>query len=245
MLRSARWGRRLGGCLRQCYGSVVFTGLVQTQGRLLARSPRQQGFRLAVGHDLGPLELGESIAVNGVCLTVTAAQRERFEADTSEETITRSTLGKLPIGHTVHLERALRVCDRLGGHIVAGHVDAVTELLEIKPAGDALELVFAQSAALIPFVAEKGSIAVDGVSLTINRVSQSSFSVMVVPHTQRSTCLGSLRRGDSVNLEADVLARYIVHFARVGVAAPLDQNPKDSADRDDALRRTLQRAGLL
>lgn len=222
----------------------VFTGLVQTQGRLLARSPRQQGFRLAVGHDLGSLELGESIAVNGVCLTVTATQRERFEADTSEETISRSTLGKLPLGQSVHLERALRVSDRLGGHIVAGHVDAVAHLLETQSVGDALELVFEQPTALVPFIAEKGSIAVDGVSLTINRASASSFSVMVVPHTQRSTRLGSLRRGDSVNLEVDVLARYIVHFARVGAAA-LDPNSTEDTDRDASLRRTLARAGLL
>lgn len=228
----------------------VFTGLVQTQGRLLARSSQSQGFRLAVGHDFGPLELGESIAVNGVCLTVTRAHPGRFEADASRETISRSTLGDLPIGNTLHLERALRVSDRLGGHIVSGHVDAVARLMESRASADGWELTFEQPPALRPFIAEKGSISIDGVSLTINQISDASFTVMVIPHTLASTHLGSMRRGEEANLEVDVLARYVVHLARLGgVRSEVEADraaPDDTpVTRDEALKAALARAGFV
>lgn len=224
----------------------VFTGLVQTKGRLLARSPRSQGYRLTVSHDFGALDLGESIAVNGVCLTVTSANAQQFEADASRETIARSTLGHLPIGQKLHLERALRVSDRLGGHIVAGHVDAITRLLEATVSPDGSELVFEQPASLRPYVAEKGSICIDGVSLTINRITEASFSVMIVPHTLASTHLGSLRRGDEVNVEVDVLARYVVHLIRLGAPADTTANSSDEVgERDRTLRESLARAGFL
>jgi riboflavin synthase len=204
------------------------------------------GYRLSFAHDFGTLELGESIAVNGVCLTVATQQTGRFEADASEESVSRSTLGSLTMGCAVHLERALRVGDRMGGHIVAGHVDAVTQVLETRPCGEGIELSFALSAELLPFMAEKGSVAIDGVSLTVNRVAQGAFTVMLVPHTQQTTHLGSLRRGNDVNVEVDVLARYVVHLVRVG--ATTDAKPEPSAvvpDRDASLRRALARAGLL
>lgn len=228
----------------RCYAAGVFTGLVQTQGKLLARSPRGNGFRLCVSHDLGPLELGESIAVNGVCLTATVCQADRFEADASRETISRSTLGALPIGGSVHLERALRVGDRFGGHIVAGHVDAIARVLELEKHEDSLELVFELPKALLPFIAEKGSVAVDGVSLTINQVSSNQFSVTIIPHTQSATHLHALRKGDAVNLEVDVLARYVVHLARM--TAPQGSEPtREVADRDASLRLALKNAGIL
>jgi riboflavin synthase len=224
----------------------VFTGLVQMQGQLAGRSPREAGFRLSVKHGLGPLELGESIAVNGVCLTVTACHPERFDADTSVETVSRTTLGELPIGRAVHLERALRLGDRLGGHIVAGHVDAVTKLLSLRKSGESNELTFELPGALRAYVAEKGSIAIDGVSLTSNRVTSESFSAMVVPYTLNSTHLGLLRRGDAVNLEIDVLARYVVHAARVGFASEQPQGTDAGRpDRETALQQTLLRAGIL
>jgi len=224
----------------------VFTGLVQAQGQLTIRSRRGDGFRLRIAHDLGPLDLGESIAVNGVCLTVTAWSQREFEADSSTETVARSTLGTIPIGMGLHLERALRVGDRFGGHIVAGHVDGTARLSDSRSAGDSLELVFEQPRDLVVYIAEKGSIAIDGVSLTVNRVTPVHFSVMVVPHTLRSTRLGSLRRGDDVNVEADILARYVVHLARVGLNVDASR-PESSVgtDPDAALRKTLQRAGIL
>jgi riboflavin synthase len=223
---------------------VVFTGLVQTQGRLLARNPRGRGFRLSLAHDFGPIELGESIAVNGVCLTATACHPDRFEADASRETVSSSNLGALPIGCSVHLERALRVGDRFGGHIVAGHVDNVTRLLESTNVGDSLELVFELPNSLLPFIAEKGSVALDGVSLTVNRVTEAGFGVTVVPHTERATHLAALRQGDEVNVEVDVLARYIVHLARIGAPAAGEPN-RDTPDRDASLRQALRNAGIL
>jgi riboflavin synthase len=226
--------------------ALVFTGLVTAQGQLLARSPRGAGVRLRVAHDYGPLELGESVAVNGCCLTVTTHHPQYFDADASTETISRTNLGTLPIGSSVHLERALRVGDRFGGHIVTGHIDAGSSLLEIQHCGEALELLFELPPQLLVFIAEKGSVAVDGVSLTVNRTTETSFSVMLIPHTQQATHLGSLRRGDVVNLEIDVLARYVVHLAEVRIGATDAPGPVASApDRDTSLRNALTRAGFL
>jgi riboflavin synthase len=222
----------------------VFTGLVQPQGRLLARSPRGNGFRLTIAHDFGLLELGESVAVNGVCLTAAVCRPERFEADASRETVSRSNLGTLPIGSSLHLERALRVGDRFGGHIVSGHVDATTHLLGVIRADEALELVFELPNLLLPFIAEKGSVAVDGVSLTVNQVTPESFGVVVVPHTQHATHLAELQQGDVVNVEVDVLARYVAHLARIGATSAGDP-AADPTSRDASLRQALRSAGIL
>lgn len=222
----------------------MFTGLVQPQGKLLARSPRGKGFRLTIAHGFGPLELGESIAVNGVCLTAAVCRPERFEADASRETVSRSNLGTLSIGSSLHLERALRVGDRFGGHIVSGHVDAITHLVEVTQADEALELVFELPNHLLPFIAEKGSVAIDGVSLTINQVTPRSFGVIVVPHTQHATHLATLQRGDAVNVEVDVLARYVVHLARIG-ATPAGESQADPPNREASLQQALRIAGIL
>jgi riboflavin synthase len=226
----------------------MFTGLVQTQGQLQSRNARGVGFVLSIRHDFGTLELGESIAVNGACLTVISFTVGRFDADCSKETAERTNLGRLALGSSVHLERALRVGDRLGGHFVSGHVDALVSLVNKAQKDEAQELTFELPQALCPFVAEKGSVTLDGVSLTVNRVSRDQFTVMVVPHTLRATHLGSLRRGDGVNLEVDVLSRYLVHAARASqmeatTSAPTDQ--ESSPERDLALRRALARAGML
>jgi riboflavin synthase len=227
----------------------VFTGLVQTQGQLLGRTARGSGFRLAIRHDFGLLDMGESIAVNGACLTVASLAGDRFEADCSKETVVRTTLGALPLGGSVHLERALRVGERLGGHFVSGHVDAVVRLVSLRSEGDARELLFALPPALAPYIAEKGSVTVDGVSLTVTQLSSETFGVMVVPHTLASTHLGSLRRGNEVNFEVDVLARYVVHSATLakegGRSEPSAHDKKAEGDRDESFRKTLGRAGWL
>lgn len=225
----------------------MFTGLVQTQGQLLSRSARGAGYRLTLQHGYGPLEVGESIAVNGACLTVASCSQTRFDADCSKETAERTNLGSLGIGTAVHLERALRVGDRLGGHFVTGHVDAKVATLDSVPEGDANLLRFELPASLRPFVVEKGSITLDGVSLTINRVTIDSFSVMIVPHTLRATHLGSLRRGNIVNVEADVLSRYVVHLAQLGSSWTPNQSPSpvDAGDRDQSLQKALAKAGML
>lgn len=159
--------------------------------------------------DDGPLALGESIAVNGACLTVDAISGDGFEVDASAETLARTTLGALKAGGTVHLERALRAADRMGGHIVTGHVDGVGSLLERQAVGDSIALVFRLPGELAPFVAEKGSITVEGVSLTVNAAGPDRFDVTIIPHTLAKTHLGQLRQGDAVNLEVDLVARYV------------------------------------
>ena len=158
---------------------------------------------------LARLALGESIAVNGACLTVTAMQGRRFRVDVSPETLRRTTLGTLAKDGRVNLERALRVGDRLGGHVVLGHVDGVGKLEKIEPDGDWLLYRFRAPRELGAYLVEKGSIAVDGVSLTIFACRAAGFTVALIPHTLARTTLGTLRPGSGVNLEADVLLKHI------------------------------------
>lgn len=192
----------------------MFTGLVEEIGRLRLRV-QKGGARLSIDTAMEPLVLGESIAVMGVCLTVETIVSTGFEADASAETLARTTLGTLGVGSAVHLERATAVGDRLGGHIVAGHVDAMARVVRRELVGNAVQLTFATEGSLMGFVAEKGSVAIDGVSLTVNRVEGDEFAVMLVPHTQRKTLLESLGVGARVNLEVDLLARYVARWLSV------------------------------
>jgi riboflavin synthase len=195
----------------------MFTGLVTHTGTLAARLPRGPGARLGFDARLGnePLALGESIAVDGACLSVAAVTGGGFEVDASGETLARTTLGLLEPGARVHLERALRAGDRLGGHMVTGHVDGVGTLAERRPAGEATWMAFRMPRELARFVAEKGSIAVDGVSLTVNRVDADRFEVTLIPITLEKTKLGALAVGGAVNLEVDLVARYVARLAAV------------------------------
>jgi riboflavin synthase len=192
----------------------MFTGLVETTGTLASRSARGAGMRMAlrVRFEGEPLALGESIAVDGVCLSVDAVLPDGFECDASSETCSRTTLGGLEPGSKVHLERALRVGDRLGGHLVSGHVDGVGTLAERRPAGEAVWMAFAAPVELARFLAEKGSVTIDGVSLTVNAVAREIFEVTLIPHTLAKTKLGALAAGSRVNLEADMIARYVARL---------------------------------
>jgi riboflavin synthase len=208
----------------------MFTGLVELKGTLARRARRGPGYRLTVESGFGPLVLGESISVSGACLTVVSSDARTFDADVSLETAQKTTLGALPIGGSVNLERALKVGDRLGGHLVSGHVEAVAGLVRVAPAGEAQRLTIAYPAELARFIAAKGSITLDGVSLTVNAVTDNVFEVMVIPHTLSVTTLGALAPGASINLEVDTLARYAVRFLEVSANAP-------EAGLKDALRR--------
>lgn len=194
--------------------ACVFTGLIEATGVLAEREARGPGARLVVRANLGnePLALGESIAIDGACLSVVELAPGRFTVDATAETLARTTLGTLPVGKSLNLERAVRAGDRLGGHLVTGHVDGVGKLLERREVGEAVAMRFALPAELARFVAEKGSIAVAGVSLTVNAVAPASFDVMIIPITLRVTTLGELAAGDPVNLEVDLVARYVARW---------------------------------
>ncbi|MDW8257518.1 MAG: riboflavin synthase [Acidobacteriota bacterium] len=191
--------------------SDMFTGLIEEVGRIRRLALMGAGGELQVEarEVLDGLRVGESIAVNGVCLTVTEVERNGFRAQLSAETLRRTTFGQLRPGRLVNLERALRVSDRLGGHIVQGHVDGIGRLLERRPEGESWIFRFAFPQDLRRYLVIKGSIAVDGISLTVAGLSETWFEVAIIPHTLRMTNLRELHPGDGVNLEVDVLAKYI------------------------------------
>jgi riboflavin synthase len=190
----------------------MFTGLVQGVGTLAARESRGGDARLRFGAGTLPftgIAPGESIAVNGACLTVVAFDATGFEADASTETLALTTLGRLAPGTPVNLERAMRADDRLGGHLVSGHVDGIGRVLAIEPDARAQRWRFAVPPALSRYIARKGSICVDGVSLTVNAVDAEGFEVALVPHTIAQTAFAATGAGDQVNLEVDLVARYV------------------------------------
>lgn len=220
----------------------MFTGLVETLGKLAARASAAKGARLTVHCDFRNLALGESIAVDGVCLTVDRILSEGFEADASSETLARTTLGTLAVGGPLNLERALLPTTRLGGHLVSGHVDGVGALASRVADGDYQKLTFHMPSALARYVAEKGSITVSGVSLTVNGTSDDTFNVMVIPHTLARTTLGGLRPNDAVNLEVDLIARYV---ARLLGKDDLGTSSPAHGDADAKLHALLERKGYV
>ena len=221
----------------------MFTGLVETTGVLRRREGRPVA-RAFVETSLAPLVLGESIAVNGACLTVDRIVAGGFECDVSSETLERTTLGDLPLGGRVHLERSTPLGGRMGGHMVLGHVDAVGRVSAREPRGDALRFEITLPSELARFVASKGSIAVDGVSLTLNAVGAPApggvvVDVMLVPHTLDRTLLGEMRPGARVNIEVDVLARYVARVLDLEGA----EHEAPHADHDQRLLDKLRSGG--
>ncbi|MBS0369436.1 MAG: riboflavin synthase [Proteobacteria bacterium] len=188
----------------------MFSGIVAATGRILSVSPLEDGVRLAVDVgtlDLDDVQLGDSIANNGVCLTVIAQEGKTVHFDVSRETL-NCTVGLAEPGE-VNLEKALRLADRLGGHLVTGHVDGIGEVVKFAPIGESHELVIRAPAALAGYIAKKGSVTIDGVSLTVNRVDGREFSINLIPHTVQVTTLKRLAAGSTVNLEIDLIARYV------------------------------------
>jgi len=190
----------------------MFTGIIQAIGQIKRVEQRQGDVRLTVataGLDLADAALGDSIAVNGVCLTAIELSPGQFVADVSNETLSTTTVGHTAVGAAVNLECALQAQTRLGGHLVSGHVDGVGKLIERKADARSVRFTFSMPAEIVRYVAQKGSICIDGISLTVNTVDDESFSVNIVPHTLEMTTLGDRQEGDSVNLEVDVIARYL------------------------------------
>ena len=196
----------------------MFTGLIEDLGTLRdIRTGADQAI-LTVGTTLPITEftLGESIAINGVCLTVTRFAEGAFSADVSPETLDCTTLGRLSAGAKVNLERALRLSDRLGGHLVTGHVDGLARIVERRQDGNAWRFSFQGGTALCSQLVDKGSVAVDGISLTVNQVQDDSFSLAVIPHTLAMTTLQERRVGDEVNIETDLIGKYVARFLQTG-----------------------------
>lgn len=188
----------------------MFTGIVSAVGKVSTITPTAGGLRLAVdagGLDLADVAIGDSVAVNGACLTVVILGGRGFEADVSRETLA-STSG-FTAGASVNLEKALRLSDRLGGHLVSGHVDGVGVVSRVAALGDNRLLAVTVPRELAKYVARKGSIAVDGVSLTVNEVAGAEFAVNLIPHTLAASNLNALQAGDRVNIEVDLMARYV------------------------------------
>jgi riboflavin synthase len=188
----------------------MFTGIITDIGRVVAAEERGDlRLRIACGYDMAGVDLGASIACSGVCLTVVDKGADWFAVDVSRETLDRSAPGLWAEGARLNLERSLRLGDELGGHIVTGHVDGVGEVVAAEPSGDSMRITIEAPEALAPYIAGKGSIAVDGASLTVNEVDGASFGLNIIPHTAAETTLGDLVPGRCVNLEIDILARYI------------------------------------
>lgn len=192
----------------------MFTGIITDVGRVRAIRPDgDTRIEIETAYDTAGVAIGASIACSGCCLTVVERGRGWFAVTASAETLSVTTLGAWQPGSPVNLERALRVGDELGGHIVSGHVDGVAEVVSRRPEGDSVRIRFRLPEALARFVASKGSVAVDGISLTVNETDPSGFGVNIIPHTLAHTTLGTTAVGDSVNIEVDMLARYVARLA--------------------------------
>ena len=189
----------------------MFTGIIQGLGTLFEKRPSGGGmiFGLEADFDLTDPEEGESIAVNGACLTARNIKGNRFYVDVSPESLRRTLLGALQTGSRVNLERALRLSDRLGGHLVSGHVDAQGQVKQRRKSGDFTLFSFSLDPALTRYVVEKGSVTINGVSLTVNTCERDLFTVSIIPHTLSVTTLGLLREGDFVNIEVDIIGKYV------------------------------------
>ncbi len=194
----------------------MFTGIVTDMGEVIALD--QKGdlrARIATAYDVAGIDIGASIACEGVCLTVVALganPRNWFDVEISAETVSKTNIGGWTLGQRINLERALKVGDELGGHIVSGHVDGVAEVVSCTPEGDSLRVTFRAPEPLAKFIASKGSVALNGTSLTVNEVAGREFGINFIPHTQKVTTWGTVKPGDRVNLEVDTMARYVARL---------------------------------
>jgi riboflavin synthase len=197
----------------------MFTGIITDIGTVRAIEKRgDTRFEIACAYDMGSVDVGASIACNGCCLTVVGKGGDWFAVEASAETLSKTTLGDWRQGTRINLERALKVGDELGGHIVSGHVDGVGTIAAIMPEGDSQRFRFRVPDALARFIAPKGSVAIDGTSLTVNEVEGCEFGVNIIPHTQAVTTWGQAKAGQAVNIEIDMLARYVARLAEFGTS---------------------------
>lgn len=213
----------------------MFTGLIEGLGRIVRVTPQGPDAVLVVAPPwpLAEAVMGESVAINGACLTVTGAGGQGFSLDVSAESLGRTTLGRLRPGDSVNLERALKLGERLGGHLVTGHVDCVGSIARIQRVGGSIRITIAIPAEHLRYVVEKGSVAVDGISLTVNQVQAAGFELNIIPHTLAATTLQLVKEGDSVNIETDLIGKYVARLLN------RDANPepaKGALSREDLAR---------
>ena len=210
----------------------MFTGIIEATGKTISLQRKGSDARISIytGRlDLSDSGIGDSIAVNGVCLTAVSFAADGFEADVSAESLSRTTLGRLKHDSPVNLELAMRPDTRFGGHIVSGHVDGLGKVLDIRPVGESISLRVQLPNELACYVAQKGSVTIDGVSLTVNAVHNHEFEVNIVPHTQQETIIGHYKPGSHVNIEVDIIARYLERMLQCGICGA------GHADNGDAL----------
>ncbi len=230
----------------------MFTGIIEEVGRLERIQRGAKSARLAIDAQriTEDLRLGDSVAVNGVCLTVTDFQKQGFWADVMHETLNRSSLGALQAGSLVNLERAMAANGRFGGHIVAGHVDGLGKIIGISKDDNAIWFTLQAEEKIMRYVVEKGSVAIDGISLTVAWVREGQFAVSVIPHTAKETTLGERKTGDMVNLETDIVGKYIeklVGFPQdLSAKATLEEGGLLPAERESGItNELLSRCGFL
>lgn len=194
----------------------MFTGIITDIGEIIELEQRGDlRARIKTAYDTDGIDLGASIASDGVCLTVISLGDDWYDVEISAETVSKTNLNAWSMGRKVNLERALKVGDELGGHIVSGHVDGVAEIIKMEDEGDSTRISFRAPQDLAKFIAEKGSVTLNGTSLTVNEVSGNEFGINVIPHTQQVTTWGAVKVGDMVNLEIDTMARYVARLAEM------------------------------
>ncbi len=221
----------------------MFTGIIEGFGTVSAIRPESQGKKLTIGSDfvLDDTKVGDSIAVNGACLTAVSIDEKKFEADVSPETLEKTSIGRIRIGDRVNLERALRISDRIDGHLVSGHIDGVGSVKHKEASSNALIVAISASEDLLALMITKGSVAVDGVSLTINRINKDNFEVSIIPHTAKLTTIGFKKSGDVVNIETDMIGKYVKRF----ISSRLDHNGQRKNGESPIDLKFLAEAGFL
>jgi riboflavin synthase len=218
----------------------MFTGIIEAVGALRAINTSGDGARVIIDTgvlDLSDVKLGDSIATNGICLTVVAVDNSSFSADVSSETLTRTGLAHYQTGGSVNLEKAMLPTTRFGGHMVSGHVDAVSEITRIEHKGNSIDYWLTMPAELAPYIAEKGSITIDGTSLTVNSLTAEHFRLTIVPHTTKQTIISKYQVGTKVNLEVDLIARYIERL--------LTKHTADKQEPSGVTHALLARSGFI
>jgi riboflavin synthase len=218
----------------------MFTGIIEGFGTISGIKPSGQSRRMAINADyeLDNTKIGDSIAVNGACLTVVSFSGKRFEVDLSPETVAKTTLGKAKIGDRLNLERALCISDRIDGHLVSGHIDGIGTINSRKTEENAIIITFNIPESVSYYIIKKGSVAVDGISLTVNECDHESFQVSIIPHTAKLTTLGFKKISDSVNVETDMIGKYVERFVTQTKASGNEKETEESSVDMQLLART-------